>query len=178
MGTAYSWRMVYFGGFLGLIGLLTLVFRDGDVAGMPAVAVGVGLLVVGVVVGAFGVVRRRVVRRRKIARGEPVPVGDVFQRARALPRLLREVRQGTYADLPKSRPFIWVLALVYLISPIDILPDLLPVIGVTDDAGVAVWLLTSVSTATGLYLNRERERQRLPGSRDLGDRDLGNGATH
>ncbi|WP_329005978.1 YkvA family protein [Kribbella sp. NBC_00709] len=162
--------MVYFGGFLGLIGLLTLIFRDGDVAGMPAVAVGGGLLVLGVAVGAFGVVRRRRVRRRKIAAGEPVPVGDVFQRARALPRLLRDVRQGTYADLPKNRPFIWVLALVYLISPIDILPDLLPVIGVTDDAGVAVWLLTSVSTATGLYLNRERERQRqgIPRGRDLG----------
>ncbi|MFC6160633.1 YkvA family protein [Kribbella sp. NPDC058693] len=159
--------MVYFGGFLGLIGLLTLIFRDGDVAGMPSAVVGGGLLALGVAVGALGVVWRRRVRRRKIAAGEPVPVGDIFQRARALPRLLRDVRQGAYADLPKSRPFMWVLALVYLISPIDILPDVLPLLGVTDDAGVAVWLLTSVSTATGLYLNRERERQRL-GNRDLG----------
>ena len=63
--------------------------------------------------------------------------------------------------------------LLYLISPIDILPDLLPLIGVTDDAGVAIWLLTSVSTAAGLYLRRERDqlpepmpdRQPPPGSR-------------
>ncbi|MGW6282503.1 YkvA family protein [Kribbella sp. NPDC055071] len=153
--------MVYFGVFLGLIGLLTLVFRDADIAGMPAVAVGAVLLVLGVALGVFGVVRRRRIRRRKISRGEPVPVGDVFERARALPALLREVRQGTYAGLPKNRPFIWVLALVYLISPIDILPDVLPLIGITDDAGVAVWLLTSVSTATGLYLNRQREARKL-----------------
>ncbi|HEY3561849.1 MAG TPA: YkvA family protein [Kribbella sp.] len=150
--------MVYFGGLLGLIGLLTLLIRDGDVAGLPAAGVGIGLLVIGVAVGALGVVRRRVVRRRKIARGEPVPVGNVFERARALPRLLRDVRQGAYADLPKSRPFLWVLALVYLVSPIDILPDLLPIIGVTDDAGVFMWLLTSVSTATGLYLRKQREQ--------------------
>ena len=150
--------MVYFGGFIGLIGLLTLLIRDGDVVGLPAAGVGIGLLVIGVAVGALGVVRRRVVRRRKIARGEPVPVGNVFERARALPRLLRDVRRGAYADLPKSRPFLWVLALVYLVSPIDILPDLLPIIGVTDDAGVFMWLLTSVSTATGLYLRREREQ--------------------
>jgi uncharacterized membrane protein YkvA (DUF1232 family) len=161
--------MVYFGGLLALIGVATLVFRDGDVVGLPAVAVGIGLLVIGAGVGALGFVRRRVVRRRKIARGEPVPVGDVFQRARALPQLLREVRQGTYADLPKSRPFLWLLALVYLISPIDILPDLLPIIGITDDAGVGVWLLTSVSTATGLYLNRQRERQRLARPGDFGN---------
>jgi uncharacterized membrane protein YkvA (DUF1232 family) len=150
--------MVYFGALLGLIGLLTLLFRDGDVVGLPAVAVGAGLLVIGVGVGALGVVRRRVVRRRKIARGEPVPVGTVVDRAKALPRLLRDVRNGTYADLPKSRTFLWLLALVYLISPVDILPDLLPIIGVTDDAGVVVWLLTSVSTAAGLYLRREREQ--------------------
>ncbi|WP_350278581.1 DUF1232 domain-containing protein [Kribbella sp. HUAS MG21] len=151
--------MVYFGALLALIGLLTLLFRDGDVVGLPAVAAGIGLLVIGVAVGALGVLRRRVVRRQKIARGEPVPVGTVVDRAKALPRLLRDVRNGTYADLPKSRTFLWLLALVYLVSPVDILPDLLPIIGVTDDAGVVVWLLTSVSTAAGLYLRREREQQ-------------------
>jgi uncharacterized membrane protein YkvA (DUF1232 family) len=150
--------MVYFGGLLGLIGLLTLLLRDGAVAGLPAVGVGAGLLVIGIGVGTLGVVRRRTVRRRKIANGEPVPVGNVVDRAKALPRLLRDVRRGAYTDLPKSRTFLWVLALVYLISPVDILPDLLPIIGVTDDAGVAVWLLTSVSTAAGLYLRKERQQ--------------------
>ncbi|MFF0344936.1 YkvA family protein [Kribbella sp. NPDC004875] len=150
--------MVYFGGLLGVIGLLTLVFRHDDVLGMPGAAVGIALLVIGIGVGALGVVRRRVVRRRKIERGEPVPVGNVIERARALPRLLRDVRRGAYTDLPKNRTFLWVLAIVYLVSPIDILPDLLPIIGVTDDAGVAVWLLTSVSTAAGLYLRKEREQ--------------------
>src|SRR5690242_20334072 len=150
--------MVYFGGLLALIGLGTLVFRDGDVVGLPAAAVGVGLLVIGAGAGVFGFLRKRKVRARKIAKGEPVPVGDVIQRVRALPRLIRAARSGAYADLPKSRMALWVFALVYLVSPIDILPDLLPVIGVTDDAGVLVWLLTSVSTAAGLYINHERKQ--------------------
>jgi uncharacterized membrane protein YkvA (DUF1232 family) len=150
--------MVFFGGLLGLIGLVTLVFRDADVVGLPAVGVGVGMLVVGAAVAGLGVVRRRWVRRRRAARGEPEPIGDVFQRARALPRLLRAARQGTYPGLPTSRMALWGLALVYLVSPIDILPELLPIIGVADDAGVAVWLLTSVSTATGLYLRHERDQ--------------------
>ncbi|TCO46775.1 uncharacterized membrane protein YkvA (DUF1232 family) [Kribbella antiqua] len=152
--------MVFFGALLGLIGLVTLVFRDADVAGLPAVGVGVGLLLVGAAVAGLGVVRRRWVRRRRRERGEPEPIGNVVDRARALPRLLRAARQGAYAGLPKSRMALWALALVYLVSPIDILPDLLPVIGVTDDAGVVVWLLTSVSTATGLYLRHERDQQR------------------
>jgi uncharacterized membrane protein YkvA (DUF1232 family) len=150
--------MVFFGGLLGLIGLATLVFRDADVAGLPAVGVGVGLLLGGLAVAGLGLVRRTRVRRRRAARGEPEPIGDVFERARALPRLLRATRQGTYPDLPKSRIALWALALVYLVSPIDVLPEVLPILGVADDAGVAVWLLTSVSTATGLYLRHERDR--------------------
>jgi uncharacterized membrane protein YkvA (DUF1232 family) len=150
--------MVFFGGLLGLIGLATVVFRDADVAGLPAVGVGVGLLLGGLAVAGLGLVRRTRVRRRRAARGEPEPIGDVFERARALPRLLRATRQGTYPDLPKSRIALWALALVYLVSPIDVLPEVLPILGVADDAGVAVWLLTSVSTATGLYLRHERDR--------------------
>jgi uncharacterized membrane protein YkvA (DUF1232 family) len=150
--------MVIFGGLLALIGLGTLVFRDADVAGLSAVGVGVGLLLVGAVVTGLGLVRRTRLKRRRRERGEPEPVGDVFQRARALPRLLRAARRGDYPGLPTSRMALWGLALVYLVSPIDILPELLPIIGVADDAGVAVWLLTSVSTATGLYLRHERDQ--------------------
>jgi hypothetical protein len=119
------------------------VFRDADVVGLPAVGTGVVLLVAGVVVAGLGWVRRTRLKLRRRERGEPEPVGDVFERARALPRLILA---------------LWGLALVYLVSPIDVLPELLPIIGVADDAGVAVWLLTSVSTATGLYLRHERDQ--------------------
>jgi uncharacterized membrane protein YkvA (DUF1232 family) len=153
--------MVVFGGLLALMGLATLVFRDAEVVGIPPAGIGVTLLVLGAAAAGVGFLRRAA-RKRKVARGEPVPVGDVFERAAALPRLLRAAKSEGYADLPGSRKALWALALVYLISPIDILPEFLPIIGVTDDAGVAVWLLTSVSTATGLYLRHERERRGLP----------------
>jgi uncharacterized membrane protein YkvA (DUF1232 family) len=154
--------MVFFGGLLGLMGLATLVFRDAEVGGLPAVGVGIGLLLAGAGVIGLGLLRRTRARRRRAARGEPEPIGDVFERARALPRLLRAARQGDYPGLPKSRLALWGFALVYLVSPIDVLPELLPIIGVADDAGVAVWLLTSVSTAAGLYLRHERERSGRP----------------
>jgi uncharacterized membrane protein YkvA (DUF1232 family) len=150
--------MVFFGGLLALVGLGTLVFRDADVVGLSAVGTGVGLLLVGAAVTGIGLVRRTRIKRRRRERGEPEPVGDVFQRARALPRLLRAARRGEYPGLPTSRMALWGLAVVYLVSPIDVLPELLPILGVADDAGVAVWLLTSVSTATGLYLRHERDQ--------------------
>jgi hypothetical protein len=63
------------------------------------------------------------------------------------------------ADEPEGAA---ITNLLYLVSPIDVLPELLPIIGVTDDAGVAVWLFSSVSAATGLYLRWEKERAGLP----------------
>jgi uncharacterized membrane protein YkvA (DUF1232 family) len=153
--------MVFFGGLLALLGLATWLFRDADVLGLPPVAVAVTLLVLGGASIAVGIVHRNARRKRRIAAGEPEPVGSIIDRARALPRLLRAGKQG-YDGLPKRRLALWGFALLYLVSPIDILPEVLPIIGVTDDAGVAVWLLTSVSAASGLYLRWERERAGSP----------------
>ncbi|QNE20845.1 DUF1232 domain-containing protein [Kribbella qitaiheensis] len=154
--------MVVFGGLLAVMGLATLIFRDSDVVGVSPAGIGVVLLVLGAAIAGLGVVRRVVGRRRRAARGEPEPVGNVIERAQALPRLVRAARSGAYPGLPKSRLALWGFALLYLVSPIDVLPDLLPIIGVADDAGVAVWLFSSVSTAAGLYLRHERDRTKRP----------------
>ncbi|ADB34898.1 protein of unknown function DUF1232 [Kribbella flavida DSM 17836] len=154
--------MVIFGGLLCLLGVVALANRDANSIGAPVTGMGVTLLVLGAAAVGFGFLRRARVRRRRIANGEPEPVGDVVERARALPRLLKAARSGEYPGLPTSRMALWGFALLYLVSPIDVLPELLPIIGVADDAGVAVWLFTSVSTAAGLYLRHERERG-LPG---------------
>ncbi|QFZ19302.1 DUF1232 domain-containing protein [Saccharothrix syringae] len=141
---------------LALLGVGTLVWRDTDVLGLPPVVAGLVLLALGVGAGVLWAMRRR---RRWERKGEPRPVGNVFERARALPRL---IRQRKAYGLPTSTLATWGFALVYLVSPIDVLPELLPLIGVTDDAGVAVWLLTSVSTVAGQYLNWERSGRRPP----------------
>ncbi|WP_199440029.1 YkvA family protein [Umezawaea beigongshangensis] len=147
--------MTVFGCLLLVLAAISAFVRDADVLGVDPLVLGGVLAVLGVALIAVGVLRAR--RRR--ASGEPHPVGNPFQRARALPRLIREARRGEYGELPKSRFLLWAGAVVYLVSPVDVLPELLPIIGVTDDAGVAVWLLTSVSTATGMFLRWERNRR-------------------
>jgi uncharacterized membrane protein YkvA (DUF1232 family) len=144
--------VIFFGVVLTLLGLTTLLWRDADVLGLPPAVAGSGLLVLGAAAWVLWVVRRR---RRWERNGEPRPVGNVVQRAKALPRLLR---QRKAYGLPTTTMATWAFAVVYLVSPVDLLPELLPLIGVTDDAGVAVWLLTSVSTVAGQYLRWERER--------------------
>ena len=44
--------------------------------------------------------------------------------------------------MPWNTLFWAILCLIYLISPIDLLPDVLPVLGITDDGAFIVLVLT------------------------------------
>ena len=69
---------------------------------------------------------------------------------RLLPDVVRLVRRlAADTDLPRSvRMRLWAL-LVYLLSPIDLVPDFLPVIGYADDVVVVAWTLRSVVRRAG-----------------------------
>lgn len=51
--------------------------------------------------------------------------------------------QGEYKDVPIGTIIAIISALVYFVSPIDILPDSIPIVGYFDDAAVvaACWKL-------------------------------------
>lgn len=86
-------------------------------------------------------------------------------RARELARLLPDTvrlisRLARDGSLPKGvRLRLWLL-LAYLVMPIDLVPDFIPVIGYADDAIVVVLVLRSVVRRAGL----EAVRRHWPGT--------------
>lgn len=64
-----------------------------------------------------------------------------------MPWLFRFLFDGYRRLLTHPRYGIWVLlaSLVYLISPIDISPDLIPILGQIDDVTLIVLMLSAVS---------------------------------
>jgi uncharacterized membrane protein YkvA (DUF1232 family) len=62
----------------------------------------------------------------------PSLLGTLLRELRLAARLLREPRVPLYV---KALP---VLALLYVISPLDFIPDVLPIIGQIDDLGLLV----------------------------------------
>ncbi|MGA3286883.1 MAG: DUF1232 domain-containing protein [Bacteroidota bacterium] len=52
--------------------------------------------------------------------------------------------KGEYKDIPKKTIVLIITALIYFISPIDLIPDWLPG-GFIDDAALITWVLQSMS---------------------------------
>jgi uncharacterized membrane protein YkvA (DUF1232 family) len=69
---------------------------------------------------------------------------------RLLPDVVRLVRRlAADRTLPRGvRARLWLL-MAYLLSPIDLVPDFLPVIGYADDVVVVAWALRSVVRRAG-----------------------------
>jgi uncharacterized membrane protein YkvA (DUF1232 family) len=75
----------------------------------------------------------------------------VREALRLLPDVVRLVRRlAADRSLPRGvRIRLWAL-LGYLLMPIDLVPDFLPVIGYADDVVVVAWALRSVARRAGI----------------------------
>lgn len=80
----------------------------------------------------------------------------LMTRLRAIPRMVGSVMRGDYAGMGKGKLALFGLGVVYLVSPIDVIPDFLMVIGVADDFGVFLWLMASLLGESGRYVQHER----------------------
>ena len=84
------------------------------------------------------------------------------QRLGALPRLLRAALAGAYRDVDGRRAAGIVLGALYVLSPVDLVPEaLLGVLGLADDALVAAWLAGAVLSEVDHYLDWEKARERV-----------------
>jgi len=90
--------------------------------------------------------------------------GVATEALRAVPDVVRLThRLARDPSLPRSlRVWLWLL-LAYLVSPIDLVPDFIPVIGYADDAVIVALVLRVVVRRAG----REAVTRHWPGS-DLG----------
>ena len=89
------------------------------------------------------------------ARGGP----SLSKRLTALPRMFGQTFRGAYDG--SLRLVLMAVAVVYIVSPIDFIPDFILGFGQIDDAGVAVWLAGAILSETSRYLEWEKDRDRV-----------------
>lgn len=77
-------------------------------------------------------------------------------RVTSLPRLVRETLSGRYAGLTTGRLALMALAVAYIVSPVDLVPEgALLMLGLADDAMVLGWLAAALVTETESFLDWE-----------------------
>lgn len=64
------------------------------------------------------------------------PLGRLLDDGQLLLQLVRDAWDGTYRQLPRWTLSATVFALLYVLNPLDLIPDALPGIGVMDDAAL------------------------------------------
>jgi uncharacterized membrane protein YkvA (DUF1232 family) len=82
-------------------------------------------------------------------------------RLTSLPRLVKATTTGEYAGTSVGRLLMVVLGFLYVLSPVDLVPEMfLPLLGLADDALVVSWVAASVINETESFLSWERDRDR------------------
>lgn len=78
----------------------------------------------------------------------------------ALPRMAAAAWRGRYPGLSRQRLGLMLLALAYIASPVDIVPEsVFLLLGLTDDALVLTWLAGAVLNDTDEFLRWEDARR-------------------
>lgn len=93
---------------------------------------------------------RALVNRIQHGRPEGAPTG--WQMLTGLPSLIKETMTGKYSQGNKAKILGMLLAVVYLVSPFDAMPEaLLSLVGLIDDAVVMTWLAGAVIDESTAY---------------------------
>jgi uncharacterized membrane protein YkvA (DUF1232 family) len=87
----------------------------------------------------------------------PLALRRVRAEAGALVRMAREALAGRYRTLPKRALVACLAAVVYLVNPLDLVPDALPALGWIDDGAVIAWVLSQIRRDVEAFLVWERE---------------------
>ena len=66
----------------------------------------------------------------------------------------RVTRRGAAVALTCA---LGLLAAVYVLSPLDAIPDVIPVVGWSDDSAVILWFLTGLLRESGRFVEWERD---------------------
>ena len=84
-------------------------------------------------------------------------IKDIKDDLSLLVRLITKWSKGEYKNVSKKTILSVIATLLYFVNPIDLIPDLLPIIGFTDDAAILLYVLNRM----GVEIDNFKEWERL-----------------
>ena len=88
------------------------------------------------------------------------PLADLWNNLTALFRLLQAYIRHEYTDIPWVSLVLVVVAIIYFVSPLDLIPDWVPVAGYLDDAAVIAFVITQIKADLNNFLQWEADHKK------------------
>jgi uncharacterized membrane protein YkvA (DUF1232 family) len=85
-----------------------------------------------------------------------VKVSTAKEKLLIFSRLSRAYASGEYKALPWKSVMTILAAIIYFMNPVDLIPDFIPGIGLTDDFGVLIWVYNALSAEIDRFLEWEK----------------------
>lgn len=74
------------------------------------------------------------------SRGVSEGIRDIKGQLHLMVRFIKAYATGAYRDVAGKSMATIVGVLVYFVSPLDLIPDVLPILGIADDVALVVWM--------------------------------------
>ncbi len=82
-------------------------------------------------------------------------VTAIRQQLQTLGRMVTAYARGHYRAIPVKTLLSLIAALIYFLNPVDLIPDALPGLGLTDDFAVLSWVYHHASNEVSTFLEWE-----------------------
>ena len=90
--------------------------------------------------------REVLTKAKSVATEKDTSVGSVLaDKVTTLSRMVKAYVSGEYKIIPWGSIVKIIAVLLYFISPIDLIPDFIPFLGLTDDFALTMWLFSSLA---------------------------------
>lgn len=72
-------------------------------------------------------------------------IADMWVKLKNLYNMVADAIQNKYTEIPKAKLVIGIAVILYVLMPADIVPDVLPVFGFTDDFALLAWFMKNAA---------------------------------
>jgi uncharacterized membrane protein YkvA (DUF1232 family) len=96
------------------------------------------------------------------------PLGRFVEDGQLLVGMVKDYWSRSYRRIPSATVAAAVVSLLYVLNPLDLVPDVLPLIGQVDDAAVVAACLLLIEQ--DLYSYRQWKQTQAPGKDDAEDK--------
>lgn len=94
-------------------------------------------------------------------------LAEVQREGLLLWKLAKDTLTGRYRGLKKRNLFLIVAGLMYLVNPMDLVPDLLLAIGFADDVAVLMYVFKKLDQEIKAYEAWREEKETIPADADV-----------